>query len=81
MRGNIEDYIITTLNFRISFISKELFRIETKNYLDEKTQSVINRSLIENFQIDFEEKNDTYIFKTEKIEATILKNGIVRKFI
>ena len=29
MKENIEDYIITTLNFRISFISRELFRIET----------------------------------------------------
>lgn len=79
MKENIEDYIITTLNFRISFISRELFRIETQNYLDEKTQSVINRSLIESFLIDFEEKNDTYIFKTEKIEATISKNGIVKE--
>lgn len=76
-----EDYIFETNDFRISFLSKRLFRIEKGNYLDDATQVIIDRSNHETFKIDFLEIDDLYVFETDEIKVFITHSGIVNKII
>lgn len=73
-----ENYVIVTKYFRISFLSERLFRIETKSYLDEATQIIINRQVNKDFEIDFKELEDAYEFITSAIKVIVGKKGEVR---
>lgn len=72
-----QDYIIQTQNFRITFFSPCLFRVETKNYTDEFTQVIINRDIHERFLIDVKVVKDGYEFITNKIKLVINHHGQV----
>lgn len=74
-----ENYIFETNEFRISFITERLFRIEKENYLDLPTQVIINRQVKSTFSIDYKEYKEFHEFETPFIKVLISKDGIVKK--
>ena len=76
-----DNYVFETLNFRISFITERLFRLEKGSYLDLASQVIINRQVNNDFNIDFKEYKEFYEFETPLIKVLITKDGIVKKIV
>ncbi len=75
----MNETIFKTKNYRISFLSSRLFRIETSHYTDNMTQVVINRNVQENVSIVVKKRKNISIYETSSIQVYVDALGNVLK--
>ena len=64
-------------NFKITFISSRLFRIQRKAYTEEITQVIINREKYNEFKLSYRKSKNNHIFTTNDIKVKVDNDGNV----
>ena len=64
-------------NFKITFISSRLFRVQKKSYTNENTQVIINRNNYNEFKLTYRKHKKNHIFTTNDIKVKTDDNGNV----
>ncbi len=64
-------------NFKITFISSRLFRIQSKAYTEEITQVIINREKYNEFKLSYRKSKNNHIFTTNDIKVKVDNDGNV----
>ena len=64
-------------NFKITFISSRLFRIQKQSYTNENTQVIINRNNYNEFKLTYRKHKKNHIFTTNDIKVKTDENGNV----